>query len=65
MSCSVFFAGFLFIIFPEVGFLHDFSAPGVGPWTFFVPGGGGGEFALSKIPQGFARGWPGLELADT
>ena len=61
MFCR-FFAGLLKIIAPGVGIWHDFSAPGLGFRTFFVPGGVG-EFALSKkFPGG---GWSGLELTDT
>ena len=50
------------------GVLARFFCPRVGFRNFFVPGAG--EFALSKIPLGFARGgggegWSSLELTDT
>ena len=64
VSCFLeFFAGFLKIIAPGVGFKHDFSAPGSGIALSLWPRGG--EFALLKIPRGFAGGWSGLELTDT
>ena len=50
-----FFAGFLKITAPRVGFWHDFSAPGVGFRTFFVPEGWGIR-PLKKFPWGFAQG---------
>ena len=37
VSCFVFFAGFLKIVAPRVGFKHDFCAPGVGFCTVIVP----------------------------
>ena len=50
MFFGVFFAGFLKIIVPGVGFQHDFSAPGVGVSLSLCARGG--EFALSKNSPG-------------
>ena len=63
VSCFVFFAGFLKIIAPGVGFWHDFSAPVVGV-SHFLCARGVGNSPFQKIPRGFARGWSGLELTD-
>ena len=63
MFCAI-FAGFLKIIAPGVGLLHNFSAPGVGVFHFFVSGGE--EFVLSKdSPGDLPGGCSGLELTDT
>ena len=50
----MFFAGFLKIIAP-LGFSTIFLPQGSGFRTFFVPGEGGGEFALSKNSSGVCQ----------
>ena len=66
VSCFVFFAGFLKIIAPRVGFKRDFSAPGLGFCTFIVPRGWG-IHPYKKDSPGvcLGGGWSDLELADT
>ena len=62
-----FFARFLKIIAPwGGGWLARLSFPSDQGFALaFCSGGGGGEFALSKIPRGLLGRWSGLELTDT
>ena len=50
-----YFAGFLKIIAPGVGFLHDFSVPGVGVSHALSLCLGVGNSPFKKLPQGMVR----------
>ena len=50
----MFFAGFLKIIAPGVGFQHDFSVPGVGV-SHFLCAWGWGIRPFKKLPGGTVR----------
>ena len=58
MFC-VFFAGFLKIIAPRVGFFHNFSAPVVGI-SHFLCGRGMGNSPFQKNSAGDGQAWNGL-----
>ena len=65
VSCFVFFCWIFENNCPRGGVQDNFSAPGVGFCTFFVPK----EWEIrpsKKLTRGLPRGeWSGLELTDT